>query len=288
MNGGTLLEVIGEVVEAEGRRWIPVRIMTTDGAGLSGFASDRFLQCCETISFERMDPRARTSPPKEQNRNEVPAGRTEPNVSGTGSGFLVSSEGHIVTNQHVLQGCERISAAGFGEARLLRSDPVNDLAVVKLDHAPSEPPVEIQQNPPKLGEDVAVLGYPLGAFLGNSLSVTRGNVASLSGLAGDSRHLLITAPVQPGNSGGPVINADGSVVGVVVSRVSDIAMLERSGSLPQNVNFAIKPAVLLSFLETAGVVPKLHEPNEENSSSRPMQKAIEKNIAKTIQVICSQ
>ena len=286
MNGGTLVQVTGEAVDAVGRKWMPIRILTTDGAGLSGFASDRFLRCCEVIPGKRADmpPPTISSPPRKLPQSPVKP--SQPRIASSGTGFLVSHTGQIVTNQHVVDHCDELVAKGYGKASVIRSDAVNDLAVITLDEAPEVSPVSIQRTPPALGEEIAVLGFPIADLLGHSLSITRGNIASLSGLGGDSRHLLITAPIQPGSSGGPVIDAGGSVVGVVVAKVSDTEMLARHGFVPQNVNFAIKSAVLLSFLEAAGITPDLNDSKPAGAPTPSMPEAIGRNTAQTVQVLC--
>ena len=105
-----------------------------------------------------------------------------------------------------------------------------------------------------LGETVMALGYPYLGTLGQGLTVTGGNVSALQDINGSKDKLMISAPVQPGNSGGPLVNARGAVIGVVVSRVDDLAILENTGTLPQNMNFAVKNEALTDFLRGAQVL----------------------------------
>jgi len=100
-----------------------------------------------------------------------------------------------------------------------------------------------------LGEDVMVAGYPLAGLLGSDIIVTSGHVNSLAGLGNDSTRIQISAPVQPGNSGGPLVDRSGAVVGVVVSKLNVTRIAKLTGDLAQNVNFAIKPEMLKLFLE---------------------------------------
>ena len=99
-----------------------------------------------------------------------------------------------------------------------------------------------------------MVGYPLSSLLGG-LNVTRGAVTSTKGIGGDGINMQISAPVQPGNSGGPVLNGAGQVVGVVVARLSDSYAMESYGTVPQNVNFAIRGEIAKLFLAQNGVEP---------------------------------
>ncbi len=115
----------------------------------------------------------------------------------------------------------------------------------------------------KLGEFVYALGFPLPGIIDNGLNFTGGQVSSLSGLGGDTRHFQLSAPIQPGNSGGPVVNTSGQLVGVTRARLDDVATLEASGSLPQNVNYAIRSDIAASFLRANGI-----DPSESESAAK--------------------
>ena len=104
-----------------------------------------------------------------------------------------------------------------------------------------------------MGETATVAGYPFGGLLTSDLHVTSGNVSALAGLQDDSTRPQITAPVQPGNSGGPLLDESGNVIGVVVSRLNALGVARATGTIPQNVNFAIKGSVARMFLEIHGV-----------------------------------
>lgn len=96
---------------------------------------------------------------------------------------------------------------------------------------------------------VVALGFPYAGLLATSPQVTTGTVSALAGLNDDSRFLQLTAPVQPGNSGGPLVDLSGNVVGIVSARINDVAIAEATGSLPQNINFAIKSTTIREFLD---------------------------------------
>ncbi len=111
-------------------------------------------------------------------------------------------------------------------------------------------------SPAKLNSDVTAVGFPYAGLLGG-LNVTRGSVSSLKGLLGDGNNFQITAPVQSGNSGGPLLAADGQVIGVVVSKLNATKMAENGGDVPQNVNFAIRGEIAKLFLAQNQIEPEL-------------------------------
>ncbi len=172
----------------------------------------------------------------------------------TGSGFLVSAEGHVVTNHHVVAGCERVVVSpGDGAAAVVARDVRNDLALLKSAGAAAEA-ARLRAGPGvRPGDDVVVVGFPLRRVLAPSAVVTTGTVSALSGLANDSAKLQIAAPVQQGNSGGPLLDRHGLVVGVVQSKLNALRIAGVTGDIPQNVNFAVNGATLQSFLEANGV-----------------------------------
>lgn len=111
--------------------------------------------------------------------------------------------------------------------------------------------------PVRAGEDVTALGYPLRGLLGSDMSVSVGIVSALAGIRNDTSRLQVSTPVQSGNSGGPLLDASGAVVGVIVSKLNAVAVANAVGDLPQNVNFAIKGELALAFLRSNGVEPRL-------------------------------
>ena len=170
--------------------------------------------------------------------------------SSTGSGFFVA-RGRVVTNQHVTEECQRLRVAGRGVGRLLASDTRNDLALIELQGGAADT-ATIRVGRVKVGESATVVGFPLSGLL-SGVNVTTGNVSSLSGIRGDIRMLQITAPVQAGNSGGPLLGANGNVIGRVGSKLNALKVAQATGDVPQNVNFAINANVLSSFLDANGV-----------------------------------
>ena len=100
---------------------------------------------------------------------------------------------------------------------------------------------------------MVVVGFPLMGLLASGANITTGVVSAMAGLGDDSRMLQITAPVQPGNSGGPLLDQTGNVVGVVVAKLNALIVARRTGDIPQNVNFAIKGSVVRTFLDVNAV-----------------------------------
>jgi S1-C subfamily serine protease len=173
----------------------------------------------------------------------------------SGTGYFVTISGHIVTNHHVVKDCATIAVFSgdqpAAEGRLIGSDETNDLAVLKTDLKPQK--VANIRIGARLGDPVAVFGYPLSQVLASSGNFTLGNITALAGLRDDARHLQISAPVQAGNSGGPLLDASGNLVGTIISKLNAMKVVQATGHMPQNVNFAIKSSVVASFLESRGI-----------------------------------
>lgn len=166
----------------------------------------------------------------------------------TGSGFRVA-RGAIVTNHHVIEGCSRLRVNGVA-AQVRGSDARSDLAL--LNSSLPGPNTSLRAQRAAVGEPLAVAGYPLHGLL-SGFNMTTGNLSSLLGIGGDTRLVQITAPVQPGNSGGPVLDSAGNLMGVVVSKLDVIKAAKITGDIAQNVNFAINANVLRSFLDANSV-----------------------------------
>ncbi|OOY19588.1 hypothetical protein BMI86_13180 [Thioclava sp. DLFJ5-1] len=180
---------------------------------------------------------------------------------GTGTGFAVAPDGKILTNNHVAGDCRKITVDG-SPAKLIGKDEDFDLALVQVENVTGLKSVTFAAKPASLNADVTIAGYPLAGLL-SGLNVTRGSVTSIKGLGGDGSRMQISAPVQPGNSGGPVVDAHGHVVGVVVSKLDAKLVQDAIGDIPQNVNFAIRGEIAKLFLYQNGVTPQTSDAGEQ-------------------------
>jgi len=162
----------------------------------------------------------------------------------TGTGFFISNKGHMITNYHVIKNSKKITVSINDKeqtAKLISSDKVNDIAIIQVDNEQNSIPIPIiKSNSSDVGEEVFTLGYPLVSIQGKELKATFGRINAMSGLKDDIRLMQIDVPIQPGNSGGPLINSKGQAIGIVTATLDSIVALYKSGALPQNVNFAVK------------------------------------------------
>ncbi|MEQ1837093.1 MAG: tetratricopeptide repeat-containing serine protease family protein [Candidatus Nitrotoga sp.] len=180
----------------------------------------------------------------------------KPVKQGTGTAFTVSGEGHTLTNHHVINGCTEVKVAGReGIAKLITADSVNDLALLQLP-GKTKDIASLNSDPGKLrqGEDIIVFGYPLNSVLSSGGNLTPGTLSALTGLGNNTNQIQITAPIQPGSSGSPVMDKKGNVVGVVSMKLSDAKMAKATGQVGQNVNFAVNGQTVKAFLD-ANKVP---------------------------------
>ncbi len=178
------------------------------------------------------------------------------NVSAaSGTGFMVSP-GLIVTNEHVISQCraiEVLSSRNRMPASILDVDATADLALLSVQGLPSDVAKLRTDSSLDLGEQVMVFGFPLAGALSSAGNFTIGNVSGLMGLNDAAGQIQITAPVQPGNSGGPILDDKGQLVGVVRSKLDALRAASHIGDIPQNVNFGISLPVLLEFLKKNNV-----------------------------------
>ncbi len=182
-----------------------------------------------------------------------PTGDKSRRIVSSGSGIIIDGQGHVVTNNHVVATCPELRVIDAANesvaATVIARDGTNDLALLKAAHHWPASASFLDGGDLRQGESVVVAGYPLGTLLSSSMSVTTGSLTSLTGPRDDSRLLQVTAPVQPGNSGGPLLDASGAVIGVVTGTLNGMVLAVATGTLPQNVNFALKAAVVRTFLD---------------------------------------
>ncbi len=207
-------------------------------------------------------------------------------AASSGTGIVVSSQGHILTNAHVIKGCVTATVRSAGTttnpARIVAKSETDDLALL-LTTPTSQQIAPFRISPPvRTGEAVVVYGFPLSGLLTSTGNATTGNVSALAGLRNNSAHMQTSAPVQPGNSGGPLLDNKGNVIGVVVSKLDALRLAKLTEDIPQNINFAIKASVAANFLDAQGVSYVGADASEE----LPVPDIVERAKAFTVEVQC--
>ena len=216
------------------------------------------------------------------------AGKT-PNANETksGTGFYVSDDGYLITNEHVIDSCNAISVIGPAEQRipasLVRASKSDDLALLKTNTRPLVA-ATFESTRISQGATVVTYGYPLAGLLASSGNVSSGLVTALSGLDDNPRQMQISAPVQPGNSGGPLVDAKGAVVGVVVAKLNALAVARITKDIPQNINFAIKASSVIDLLDANSVRYRTDAPQSDLS----VEALTELMKAYTVRIECRQ
>jgi hypothetical protein len=201
-------------------------------------------------------------------RKEAPSSGSDNSASpdsptATGTGFFITDDGYLITNNHVVKGATKVrllTSAGLIDAKVVQVDAGNDLALLKATGRFSPLPISPSRSA-RLGSTVATVGFPDIGLQGFAPKLAKGEIASLAGAADDPRYFQISVPVQPGNSGGALVDAHGNVVGIVAAKLDAGVALETSGALPENVNYAVKSSFLLGFLESVpDVAAELKDP----------------------------
>lgn len=194
---------------------------------------------------------------------------------GNGSGFFLNTNGYIATNYHVVDGTTALQAnfTRNGEtvsypASVVVTDPQNDLAIIKIDDNSfkdnGELPYGLMTRTKDTGSEVFAMGYPMADVMGSEVKFTDGKISSKSGIGGDVRVYQISVPIQPGNSGGPLFDMGGNVVGITSSG------LNRDYFKSENVNYAIKASYLKNLMEACPERIVLEEKVETPASSAPL------------------
>lgn len=208
--------------------------------------------------------------PKDQNASK----HNELIQASSGTGFFVSNNGHLITNNHVVEGCQKVRLHHKGRVVnvvLLAADRNNDLALLKTDIQDIDA-IPLSDENPYPAQDIYVAGYPFGNLISSTIKITRGIISSVSGLGNNYSNVQIDAALQPGNSGGPIVDEFGNVVGVAVSKLALEKILKEYGVVPENVNFGIKSSIVMNFLEANNVRPKV--PQNKKISKRELSNVI--------------
>jgi TPR repeat protein len=206
----------------------------------------------------------RVLPPAGADSSAAGIALTRPESSGTA--FFITDDGYLVTNEHVAGNGAQVrlvTTSGLISAKVVKVDAANDLALLKASGRFAALPV-VPSRSARLGATVGTVGFPNIGLQGFAPKLAKGEIASLSGAGDDARYFQISVPLQPGNSGGALVDERGNVVGVVSAKLNSRAALAASGALPENVNYAVKSSFLLSFLESVPeVFAKLKEPSTQ-------------------------
>ena len=201
--------------------------------------------------------------------NSTPnSGNLPSNLISTGTGFAISSKGYIVTNYHVIEDASSIKVRGINNnfsssynASVIASDKNSDLAILKINDSKFTSlgtiPYTISTKTSDVGSSVYVLGYPLLSTMGQEVKVTNGIISSKSGYNGDISSYQISAPIQPGNSGGPLFDNKGNIIGIINAK----------HKLADNASYAIKSNYLLNLIESIDQPPVLQNINSLNGKS---------------------
>jgi S1-C subfamily serine protease len=228
-----------------------------------------------------------------QSKGGIPPSRTPtvppakaPVERSSGSGFFVTQAGHLLTNAHVVSDCTTISVKSndgqTGTARVVATDENDDLALLKIERRTEKTAFLRIGRLPRAGESTVVFGFPLSGLLASTGNVTTGIITALAGLRDDPHQIQISAPVQPGNSGGPVLDASGYLIGVVVSKLNSIRMAQEFHDVPQNVNFAIKASTAANFLDAHGIAYRSATGDKE----LPVPDIVEQARGFSVQILC--
>jgi S1-C subfamily serine protease len=234
---------------------------------------ERILTQSQIIYAQNLDPRKQAQPFQKKQQKS-------PSTGITGTGFFVNAT-HLLTNNHVVKKCKRIelvNASFKSEAEVVVRDSVNDLAVLKSKKTNNSFLVFRSGRSVRIGDEIVVLGYPMGVLLGSGIKLTSGNISALTGLVNDTTRVQLTAPVQPGNSGGPLLDRSANVAGVIVAR------LEKglSGRNAQNVNLAIKSNIAQVFLDTNNIDYEVRISKEK----KEMADIADESKKAVVQVLC--
>lgn len=211
-------------------------------------------------------------PPKDDRRKVVPRVVAEfrrmgyevevldpakPVEAAQGTGFLITSAGHLLTAAHVV-GDHSITTVDLGGtrryAKVLASDKEKDVALLQLETPASDLPAPLSLRSGSrygMGEEVFTIGFPLSRLLGNSARMSKGLVSATTGIRDNPAQVQISAEIQPGNSGGPLLDKDGQVLGIVVQTINPWKIAQSTGgALPQNINFSVKNDPVVEFLKS--------------------------------------
>ena len=294
---GKLDGIIGVKTKAAIRRW-----QKGNGFSATGEVNQAQLARLEQDAITRLEKKSK---PKIADKKRPSRPRAKSGSSG--SGFLISQLGHVVTNEHVVRNCKSLTVGNNAKTHIrvdvVETDKKNDLALLKipsgemasdsakslisklgLEVVPLSSSGLFRSEDVELGERVMVAGYPYGEIFSNTVKVTGGMVSAIRGVGNDFGQFQIDAAVQPGNSGGPIYDAYGNIVGIVVAQLNKLKVAKVLGSLPENVNFGIKASTVRQFLTASGLPTKW----SSRTKSMPTKELAEIARKQTLMVVCNR
>jgi S1-C subfamily serine protease len=199
-----------------------------------------------------------------------------------GTGFLISTQGYVVTNSHVVNGAKTIELKGIGgdystryTAKIVSDDQTNDLAILEIINKNiryDSIPYQVRVKTGETGESIYILGYPKTTYMGEEIKLTTGVISAKSGYNGNITSYQISAPAQPGNSGGPMLDADGNLLGIVNAKIMDA----------ENVTYAIKTNYLQTLVDVMSTPIML--PNKASLKGKSLQEQV-KALSKFVYII---
>lgn len=215
------------------------------------------------------------------------------NIS-SGTGFYIDNNGHILTAYHVIRGHDDIWINNSTNKKLVHADLIKydlllDLALLKVSAIGAQPlniaNWENNKSIP-IGIEVCAIGYPTLGYKGTGLRITQGIVNSSEGINGEPRMFQVSAGIEKGNSGGPIVASDGSVIGIILSKLNALYIAEKTKDLPQNVNFAIKSSSIIQFLSDQEHAKPLLTNFDNKKNFRPYEilKSSELSIVRVISI----
>jgi S1-C subfamily serine protease len=236
---------------------------------------------CQNGTYGTVRPRKQAKKTETPGASKPPPASDE-DVYSLGTGWP-AAEGLVVTNNHVIAGHNDITLITTSGRRIhasvLSTDSANDLALLAPDDSKDLPPaLTIVKGPAPIGSEVFTIGYPHPDIMGSKPKLTTGVVNAETGLHDDPRTYQISVAVQSGNSGGPLIDMKGEVVGVVTSKLSAVRVFQWTGDLPQNVNYAMKSKFVISLLKDQDMDMVLKEIPPKKSSLQDLARRIENSI----------
>ena len=178
----------------------------------------------------------------------------KPSYIGSGTGFAINSNGYIATNYHVIDGAKSVYVRGVNgdfektyKAKVIVEDQRNDLALLKIEKWLGEIPYKLNKSTIALANSVYALGYPLTSILGSDIKFTDGKIGATTGFNNDPTYYQHSAPIQPGNSGGPLFNESGDLIAINTLRV------DQEVAITEGIFFSVKARYLANLLEDRNI-----------------------------------